>query len=181
MLKPIFCAALAVAAMLLASHALADEMDLVNTSHTVDASGGVSINRLELKGPGTLTVTLTSIPWPQSLAQVAMLLTTLTGTVEGHMDGFNTESFRVNGAETLYAFCFGRAERLPGFDFGYGTYGLWVHFKPQAPAVPIPPSFGLLGAGLLGLALWRRRPSPRRRLGLPVLRTTNAAGSAILL
>jgi hypothetical protein len=139
--------------------AFADVLPMVDTSYTANLSGAVSVNRLDVDGPGTLTVTLTDIPWPQSLANVDLLLTSGTGTVLGRSNGFGTETYTIAGAGTLYAFCFGQAAPFKGLDFGFGTYGLRIDFQENPAAVPLPPGGLLLAAGILALALVARAGS----------------------
>ena len=139
----------------------ASTIQLVNNSYTVSSAGAVSVNRLDLTGAGSLTVTLTDLPWPAPLAQAAFLLSTPTANVLGRYEQFGSESFEISGPEVLYVLAFGQAADFPGLPFGYGSYGLTVNFTPAASSVPLPPASSLLVSALALLSVvWRRRRAP---------------------
>jgi hypothetical protein len=139
-----------------AASASASSVDLLETSYTVSNQGAVSVNSFKLDSAGSLTLTMTDLPWPASLQDVSVLLTSSTGATIGQGSGFGPESFHISGPGTVYALTFGQAAPLPGLSYGFGSYGLSVKFQP----VPLPPAAALLlsGLGLLAI-LYRRRPS----------------------
>jgi len=105
-------------------------------------------------GPGTLTVTLTNVDWPQSLASLNLVMSTPGGLLGAEM-GPGTETFKVAGAGQIYSQWFGTAQG----PMDVGVYSLKVEFAP----VPLPASIGLLLSGLAVL-VWRRHlraPRPR--------------------
>ncbi len=100
---------------------------------------------------GTLTITLSQVPWLQSISGLGASLTTPTGTL-GSM-GAGTESIQVNPG-VIYANWYGDSS-------GMGIYGINVRFTPGNVApVPLPAAGALLLSGLCAGAFFlRRRPS----------------------
>jgi hypothetical protein len=100
---------------------------------------------------GTLTVTLTNVPWPESLANLNFVVGTSQGLLGPEM-GAGTASFEVE-AGNIYAQWFGTAQG----PLDAGSYSLNIQFTPSVVApVPLPNSILLLFSGLALLA-WQRR------------------------
>jgi hypothetical protein len=121
-----------------------------------DSSGFLSgqqsfVQSFNITGPGTLTVTLGNVDWPQQLASLDMVLSSGSGGLLGPEMGAGTDSFHVNGG-LVYAQWFGTAQG----PLDTGLYSLNVQFLPSALPVPLPASIALLLSGL-GLLAWQRR------------------------
>ncbi len=101
----------------------------------------------QLSGPGTLTVTLSNMAWPQPLASLNMVVSTPAGLLGPEM-GAGTDIFKIGGSETVYTQWFGVAQG----PLGVGVYGVKVNWAP----VPLPTSIAFLLSGLALLA-WHRR------------------------
>lgn len=106
---------------------------------------------MNLPSAGTLTVTLSNIAWPQSLASLNLMLTSANGMLGREMVGDDTETFNVNAGNVL-AQWFGSAQG----PLNAGVYGVKIEFQPTVGTpVPLPTSIVLLLSGL-GLLLWQR-------------------------
>ena len=105
-----------------------------------------------LTAPGTLTVTLSNIAWPQQLASLNFLLSSSSGTMGPEMST-GTYSFNVVTGGNVFAQWFGTAQG----PLNAGVYSLKIDFQPLGgTAVPLPASVVLLLSGL-ALLLWQRR------------------------
>jgi hypothetical protein len=104
----------------------------------------------DITTPGVLQVTLTAIPWLDTLQDLNCFLTSAAGGLLGSGTNGNFESEKVEPG-TIYVNWFGEAEGA----FGIGVYGITVDFQP-AVTVPTPAALPLLLSGLAGLGLWRR-------------------------
>jgi hypothetical protein len=104
-----------------------------------------------LTAPGTLTVTLSNVAWPQKLASLNFLLSSANGTMGPEM-GEGTYTFAVVAGGNVFAQWFGTAQG----PLNAGVYSLKIDFAPSAVAVPLPTSAALLLSGL-ALLLWQRR------------------------
>ena len=109
-----------------------------------------------VSSPGTLTVTLTNIPWPQQLASLKLLVDSTGGLLKSGDASSSpfSSSFSI-GAGDVFAQWFGTAQG--GFDIG--VYSLKISFQPLQGGgnpVPLPTSIALFLSGL-GLLLWHRR------------------------
>ena len=103
-------------------------------------------------GPGSLTITLSSIPWLDTVSDLTGFLTTASGMI-GSTIGAGSETVDV-GAGTYYAHWFGDAQGA----YNLGVVGLKISFQPGVIApVPLPASFVLLLSGLGLLFGWQRR------------------------
>jgi hypothetical protein len=132
---------------------------LVGRAATVlyDSSGFIQgqqsfVQGFDLTSAGTVTVTLSNIPWLDTIAGLDCFLSTANGAVGTSM-GPGTESFTV-GPGMVYAHWFGDANGA----FGLGVYGLNIVFQPTGTPVPLPASLVLLLSGLGLLWGWQRRP-----------------------
>jgi hypothetical protein len=104
-----------------------------------------------LTAPGTLTVTLSNVAWPQQLASLNFLLSSANGTMGPEM-GAGTYTFAVLAGGNVFAQWFGTAQG----PLNAGVYSLKIDFAPSAVPVPLPTSVVLLMSGL-ALLLWQRR------------------------
>lgn len=110
---------------------------------------------LTLASPGTLTVTLSNMAWPEPLASLNMMLTSANGMLGYEMSGNGTETFNVNSGNVL-AQWFGTAQGA----LNAGVYGVKIEFQPTiGTPVPLPTSIALLLSGL-ALLMWQRRSPP---------------------
>jgi MYXO-CTERM domain-containing protein len=128
-----------------ASEILYDSSGFVRGQQSMEQSFVVS-------GPGTLTITLSNVDWPQSLASLNLLVSSTQGLLGPEM-GAGTAAFKFSGGD-IFAQWFGTAQG----PLNTGVYGLevvWNSASTTAP-VPLPTSFALLLAGLL-LLFWHRR------------------------
>jgi len=102
----------------------------------------------DLTTPGTLTITLTNVAWPQQLASLNLLVSSTNATLGPQM-GTGTESFAVAPGD-VFAQWFGTAQG----PLNTGVYSVKIAFVPSP--VPLPTSVALLLSGL-GLLIWQRR------------------------
>jgi hypothetical protein len=106
---------------------------------------------------GTLTITLTDIPWLDTISGLRGFVSNSQGVVGGMFAG-GSETLDVT-AGTVYAHWFGQADGT----YGVGVYGIKVSFQPFGSAVvPIPGTLVLL---LSALALLYAYGSPLRARG----------------
>ncbi len=111
----------------------------------------------DISTPGTLSITLTAIPWFDPLKDLTFFVSTADG-LQGTLITDGSESLHVSGGTEIFAHWFGQADG----PFKFGIYGLKISFHPDAVSpVPLPPSFWLLLCGLGPLFAMRRRPMPR--------------------
>lgn len=107
---------------------------------------------LDISSSGTLTITLSNIAWPESLASLNLVVGTANGLIGPEM-GAGTETFNVTGGR-VFAQWFGTAQG----PLDLGVYSLNVVFQPSGvTAVPLPASIALLASGMALLGLQRRR------------------------
>ena len=105
---------------------------------------------------GTLTVTLTDIPWLDTVSDLSGFVSTTTGVIGKPMT-LGTESIYVQQPGTVYAHFFGDANGT----YGIGAYGVKVSFNAGPSPVPLPGTLVLLFSGLGLLLGWQRRPRTR--------------------
>ena len=123
-----------------------------------DSSGFIQgqqsfVQSFDITTAGTLTVSLSEIPWLDTVSNLNFFLTTASGTVGASM-GAGTESVSV-GPGVVYAHWFGDASGA----YGVGVYGMKLMFQPGGAPVPLPGTLVLLlsGLGLLFGMRYRRR------------------------
>lgn len=156
----------AVAGLLALSAAGAASADTM-LSETNLVSGTESMTAaFTVTGPGTLTVELANIAWPQTLTSLNFLASTATQVIGSFGTGASAvETFTLTAGGTYYAHVTGTA----GGVLDLGLYSLTVNFQPQGSTVPLPPSEWLLASGLLLCGLWvgflGRKPAVAARLG----------------
>jgi hypothetical protein len=109
------------------------------------------VQSFNIPGPGTLTVTLSNVPWPEQLASLDMVLGTANGLLGPEM-GAGTETFDVTSGRYFLQW-FGTAQG----PLDAGVYSMDIVFQPSGVTpVPLPASIALLASGLILLG-WQRR------------------------
>jgi hypothetical protein len=109
------------------------------------------VESFNISQPGKLTITLSNITWPESLAQLSLLVTSAS-SLFGPAMGAGSETMEV-GPGMIYAHWFGQAQGA----LDIGVYGLKVEFRPDTAPVSLPSSFGLLLCGLGVVFGWQNR------------------------
>jgi len=99
--------------------------------------------------PGTLTVTISNIPWLDVVTDVTSYLSTTNGVIGTTMHAAGTETMNI-GPGTFYAHWFGNAQGT----YNEGVLGVDIQFQPSFSTVPLPGSLLLLLSGLGFLYLW---------------------------
>lgn len=120
-------------------------------SASIIAGQGGATQSLDLSTAGTLTITITDIPWLDVVSDLTAFLSTATGVVGNKMYTAGSESISV-GAGTYYANWFGDAQGT----YNEGVVGVKIQFQPAA-TVSLPASLVLLLSGLGVLFGWQRR------------------------
>jgi len=118
---------------------------LISGSQTVTSA-------FDVDAPGTLTVHLTDLDWPEKLGSLSFALVNSTTVLTSFTDT-GTVSFDVAAPGSFTAIVSGNVQS--GSALHLGAYSLQVDFVSQ---VPVPATGLLLAsalAGLLGLAQWR--------------------------
>lgn len=130
---------------------------LYDSASIISGQGG-GTESLDLNTAGTLTITITNIPWLDAVSDLTSFLSTTTGVVGKTMFSAGSESVSV-APGTYYANWFGDAEGT----YNEGVVGVNIQFQPST-AVPLPGSLALLLSGLGMLFGWqcRRSPNPAR-------------------
>jgi hypothetical protein len=109
------------------------------------------VQSFNIPGPGTLTVTLSNVAWPEKLASLNMVLGTASGLMGPEM-GVGTETFDVTSGR-VFAQWFGTAQG----PLDVGVYSMNISFQSNGVTpVPLPASIALLASGLVLLG-WQRR------------------------
>jgi len=110
------------------------------------------VDSFTVSTPGTLTISLASIPWLDTLSDLQFSLAS-AGQLVGPSMGAGTESLQIQ-AGTYSGMLFGDADG----KYQLGLSNLEISFQPQS-VVPLPPSLLLLlsGVGLLAAGQGRRR------------------------
>jgi len=153
-IRSIFFAAVSTLAcwMAVSTHARAAEVLYDGTGFLQGTQSFV--RSFNLNSPGTLTVTLSNVAWPQQLSSLNLLMTSANGAVGPEM-GAGTATFDVK-AGNVFAQWFGTAQGA----LNTGVYSMEIRFQPTGGPtgnpVPLPTSIGLLLSGL-GLLIWQRR------------------------
>ena len=110
------------------------------------------VQSFDITTPGTLTVTLSNVAWPEQLASLNLLLTSAAGVIGPEM-GAGTSTFAVRGGVDIFAQWFGTAQG----PLNTGVYSMLIEFQPTGGVpVPLPTSIALLLSGM-ALLIWQRR------------------------
>lgn len=105
------------------------------------------VQAFDITTPGTLSVTLTDVPWLDPISDLNGFLSTSSKVLGGSF-GDGSESISV-GPGMVYAHWFGDAQGLEGV----GVYGIKVTFRPSGQStVPLPASIVFLLSGIVLLA-----------------------------
>ena len=115
-----------------------------------------TVQSFNVATPGTLTVTLSDLPWLDTVTDLSGFLSTASGMV-GSTFGAGTETFDV-AAGTYYAHWFGNADGA--YNLGVGGLEDLIPGPDNVTAVSLPTSLVLMLSGLGVLFGWQsRRPS----------------------
>jgi hypothetical protein len=110
------------------------------------------VQSFDLTAPGTLSVTLTNVAWPEQLASLNLLLGSANGAMGPEM-GAGTSNFSVKAGD-VFAQWFGTAQG----PLNAGVFSMKIDFTPAGQSVvPLPTSLALLVSGLALIAWYRRR------------------------
>ncbi len=145
---------LAATAMLIAGLAPAARADTVLYSDAGFIQGNQSfVEALDITQAGTLTISLSNVPWLDTISDLSFFVTTNTKVV-GDWQSDGTESMQVKPG-MIYTHWFGDDNG----KYGVGAYSLKIMFQPgTVSTVPLPGSLTLLlsviGLGVVGR--WRR-------------------------
>ena len=121
-------------------------------------SGSYSgVETFSVTRPGTLTIRLENISWPERLAQLNCSIYSQTGFMHSLTDSA-TLTFDIAGAGTYFANLSAGAGGL----LNLGLFSFKVSFVPSAPPVPVPAAVWLLGS-VLGIFGLRQRVLPALR------------------
>jgi hypothetical protein len=121
-------------------------------SASIIAGEGGGTQALDLTTAGTLTITVTNIPWLDVVADLNCFLSTSGGVVGDKMYTAGTEAISV-GPGIYYANWFGNAQGT----FDEGVVGIKIQFQPLTSTVSLPGSLVLLLSGLGVLFGWQHR------------------------
>lgn len=152
-------AALLIAAALMAPSAQAGSVDtttMIAGSTLVKRSYG-EMQSFSATGPGTITVKLENIPWPERLAMLSCSIFSKEGLVQQLTDS-GEFSFAVTGPGAYFA----KINALATGALKIGLFSFKVSFEPSASPVPVPAAVWLL-ASALGVFGIRQRASRAKR------------------
>jgi len=110
------------------------------------------VQPLDITQAGTLTISLSNVPWLDTISDLSFFVTTASKAVGGWETG-GSESVQVEPG-TVYAHWFGDADG----KYGLGAFSMKITFQPGVVStVPLPGSLALLLSvlGLAFLARWR--------------------------
>lgn len=146
-LAPLLCAVLASVAH--ASTMLVSDTTLVTGSES-------AVFSFQAPGPGTVSIQLTNLDWPQALSSLSFMASTNGHVLSSWSDPSSMQgaalSFQVAAGSRYFADVMATA----GGALDLGAYSFRLYFTPSV--VPLPASGVLLlgGLGLIGLMRWRR-------------------------
>jgi len=143
----------ALAALPIACIAAPDFAQAENVLAKSTMVSGIQSNRYEFNapGPGTLSVTLTDMTWPERLTSLTADLYSPT-SVLGKVGGDQSVNFEINSQGLFAAVIFATAGNNLGLNMG--SFSVSIDYRTSAPEVPLPPAVTALltGLALLGLA-----------------------------
>ncbi|MDE2348538.1 MAG: hypothetical protein KGL92_08540 [Gammaproteobacteria bacterium] len=106
--------------------------------------------------PGTLTITLSQIPWFDTIKGLSCFVSTAGGVLQGVMNG-GEETVALQSGTTIFAHWFGTADD----KYKFGAYGIKIMFHPDnVVAVTLPSTLLLLVSGLGLIFGWQGRSDP---------------------
>jgi hypothetical protein len=130
---------------LFATPAARAEMIMLSQTTLITGSDS-SVATITVPSSGSLTVDLSNIPWPESLASLSFMLSSASQVV----GTFSTDSSMVQSYEVTPGTYFAHLTGTAGGSLDLGIYSITVGFQP-AGVVPLPPSGSLLIIGLLAV------------------------------
>jgi hypothetical protein len=135
---------------------VAHASQLLIASTTLVSGSESAVYSFNAPGPGTVSVQLTNLDWPQALSSLNFMATTANQVLSSWSDagsGPQFASFQVASSGTYFA----DISAVAAGPLDLGLYSLSLEFTPAVP-VPLPASGGLLLIGAAGLmALLRPR------------------------
>ncbi len=138
--------------MLLSSAARAESVLLADT--TLVSGSQSAVFSFQAPGPGTLSVEITNVDWPQMLSSLSFMATNGSQVLASWSDTVSQSqgslSFQVAGGRY-----FADIMATAGGTLDLGVYSLCIQFKPTSP-VPLPATAVLLLTGLLAALVLRR-------------------------
>ena len=139
---------------------------LVSDTTLVTGSQSATFS-FQAPGPGTVSVQLTDLDWPQALSSLSFMAATpgqvlASGSPSSTMQSF---AFQVAAGGAYFADVMAAA----GGSLDLGAYSFYLSFTPAGTPVPLPSSGVLLLCGVAGLiGLLRLRRSMRGHAAAPV-------------
>jgi hypothetical protein len=131
--------------------------DMLYDSLSVISGQQSTVQSFNVSTPGTLTVTLSTLPWLDPVTGLNAFLTTPSGMVGTAFNG-GTETFDV-APGTYYAHWFGTANGT----YNLGVVGMEVTFQPSdGTPVPLPASLVSMLSALGILVGWQSLKGRRR-------------------
>jgi hypothetical protein len=139
---------LMLAAWAVTSGVAAAGMVIYDSASVVEGQQGF-VEPFDITTPGTLTMTISNIPWLDVVTDMTSYLSTTSGVIGKTMYAAGTESVSV-GPGTFYAHWFGNGQGT----YNEGVLGVDIQFQPSYATVPLPASLLLLLSGLAFLFPW---------------------------
>lgn len=134
-------AVLAIAAMLAPPGSARAETVLYGSAGFIQGQQSFT-ESFNITTPGTLTVTLSSVPWLDAISDLNVFLTSATGIIAPAMAP-GSETIQVQPG-TVYAHWFGDADGV----YKVGAYSLAIDFQPSTIPVSLPNGLILMLSGL---------------------------------
>jgi hypothetical protein len=149
----------AAAGLLLGLGANIARADAVLLNDTTLVSGSESaVFAFQAPGPGTVTVELTNVDWPQPLSSLSFMAGSANHVMSSWSEsdpgspGSANLTFQVAAGGRYFADVIAQA----GGSLDLGVYSMCIKFTPPTSAVPLPASGGLLLIGIATMLALRR-------------------------